>query len=919
MAWSADNNLTTPEFLAVRVDSIRDENSDGYFDAGKPTLESEVDGSVADANYGLRRYFIDEAAAETASLTLRFIPNGNPALAVSDVEVVTNLNRRDHAVIQEDLATVTTISNTYHLAYPMSESGGVWSATLPVNQCGAYRATVRYRIGGAGPFYFTDAGQRRDLAIVVSPKSALDINMYEVNPSIVEATSDAKSGRSTFRDLWMANTDRPDVVNVNHFTNLGVNMLWLQPVHPIGIDGRGNDPATSAPYDPGSPYAVRDYWKIAAALGADDSEAGALTEFQTAVAQLDNAGVGIMMDGTFNHPAPDAVLGQGAADLFAWATNPAAEIRNAKPGWFSKTGNYLSPAANASEVAVAPDRSDFGKWDDVRDLYFGNYDSLVKYASASHREEFLLERDDLDPLSAETRDLWNYFAYYPIYWLEKTGHPAGTPSSQAHKGIDGLRCDFAQGLPSQFWEYCINKTRSVKWNFVFMAESLDGYREVGDSKRHGVGYRSARHFDVLNENIVFHWRDTHFGYPAGGTGTGNASPDKSTATTFNAYNNRRQAYEGVVLLNNLTSHDEVFPSNDTYALIQAYAQLGALDGIPMLMYGQEAGAQNDFATYGFSGISNNSRNWTHYESNFGKSIPNFKRWNSMTNVWTNRDWTAQDLYGRINRARLANPALRGKGEYFLARTGGLGMDPDIFAVAKFQQAGAPASGQNVVFCFANTNHTAFASRTATFDLSASMPGGANWFGIQPGRSYNITNQLAADPSIRLWPADRTGADLIANGITVVLSGPVTGMNQAQYLRLEDTSVPSDTDHDGMPDDWETANGLNPDNPNDATVDKDGDGQSNLHEFIAGTDPQSPSSRLAIDSLTRGAGSVTLTWSTVPGKSYFIQTCGDLAGWTTVESSPGVPLVIEASPGTRTSALVPVSANPRQFFRIAVSR
>ena len=36
-------------------------------------------------------------------------------------------------------------------------------------------------------------------------------------------------------------------------------------------------------------------------------------------------------------------------------------------------------------------------------------------------------------------------------------------------GIDGLRCDFGQGLPPQLWEYIINRTRSFKWNFMFMA------------------------------------------------------------------------------------------------------------------------------------------------------------------------------------------------------------------------------------------------------------------------------------------------------------------------------------------------------------------------------------------------------------------------------------------------------------------
>ena len=41
--------------------------------------------------------------------------------------------------------------------------------------------------------------------------------------------------------------------------------------------------------------------------------------------------------------------------------------------------------------------------------------------------------------------------------------------------------------------------------------------------------------------------------------------------------------------------------------------------------------------------------------------------------------------------RLLSPALRGKGEYVLDRTGGLGRDPDIFAVAKFETAGLPPS------------------------------------------------------------------------------------------------------------------------------------------------------------------------------------------------------------------------------------
>jgi len=46
----------------------------------------------------------------------------------------------------------------------------------------------------------------------------------------------------------------------------------------------------------------------------------------------------------------------------------------------------------------------------------------------------------------------------------------------------------------------------------------------------------------------------------------------------------------------------------------------------------------------------------------------------------------------------------------------------------------------------------------------------------------------------------------------------------------------DSDHDGMPDEWEKKYGLDPNDPSDAAKDLDGDGYTNLEEYLNGTDP-----------------------------------------------------------------------------------
>lgn len=59
-------------------------------------------------------------------------------------------------------------------------------------------------------------------------------------------------------------------------------------------------------------------------------------------------------------------------------------------------------------------------------------------------------------------------------------------------------------------------------------------------------------------------------------------------------------------------------------------------------------------------------------------------------------------------------------------------------------------------------------------------------------------------------------------------------SQAQvggWPQYRQVSPPQDADNDGMPDAWESAHGLNPKDPADAGLDRDGDGYTNIEEYL----------------------------------------------------------------------------------------
>ena len=749
---------------------------------GTPVLT--VNGVNAD--YTTTHVFVNELNNDAMPLTLLFTPNGG---TVTNVEIFSNVNRRDRATldangdgIEDGIVTpdgnfiFASDDSSYYKAYTMTNvGGGNYSFTLNATKTGAYRLTARFKVvGNANWNWYSGSGGRRDHAIVVTPTKARDISMYELNAMTIGAQGTAQNDRSTFTDLFNGPNSRPyDAVtnrfNLTYAQNLGINWLWFQPIHPTGIDGRQTNPATSQPYAVGSPYAVKNFFQINPLLSKANTRDAALGEFTNFVAAADAAGVNVMLDEPFNHTAYDCELDASGVYYFKTNAAPTDEIRNSEARFYSASGDYCARASSAANVAVAPDRGDFGKFGDTHDVFFGRYAALV-CQNPSDNGNYLNESDTFDystnsgSFDRVTQNTWRYFADSVLYWLDKTGCPQGTAANQTYKGIDGLRADFGQGLPPQCWEYIINKVRARKWDFVFMTESLDGG---------AVTYRSNRHFDVLNENLIFSLQSA------------------STASDYrSAFEARRAAYGQSLVLLNHVSHDEQTYSDPYQALIR-HAVVSTIDGAPMVFYGEELGIST---TFGFN----------LYEVNFGKNIPHFKTFNSLQPIFApaNRNYGLDQLwpvYAGINQARNFSKALRSSNRYFLDQTGGGGAQANIFSVAKYETANAAPNSADVVFAFATLDRNNMQS--GNFNVNITQ-GSSNLFGIKPARIYNVKNISAYTGidgnrrNVWQWGAGIAGSNVLANGVFVSLN-PVPTTNggwasnpfEAQYLKLYDVTPP----------------------------------------------------------------------------------------------------------------------------------
>ncbi|MEM6844374.1 MAG: alpha-amylase family glycosyl hydrolase [Bacteroidota bacterium] len=243
----------------------------------------------------------------------------------------------------------------------------------------------------------------------------------------------------------------------------------------------------------GSPYAIKDYYDVNPDLAKDIDNR--MAEFEALVQRTHAQGLKVIIDFVPNHVArfyqsdakPENVEDFGVSD----DTNQAFSPNNnfyyivgkpfQVPSDYQSLGEYLFPTKDGEfeeNPAKATGNDQFTAQPDVNDWFETvklNYG--VDYLNG-HQTYF-------DPIP----DTWQKMLDVLLYWSARS--------------VDGFRCDMAEMVPVEFWQWVIPKVKELYPNIVFIAEiyNPDQYRNYIDTGSFDYLYDKVQLYDTLRAVI----------------------------------------------------------------------------------------------------------------------------------------------------------------------------------------------------------------------------------------------------------------------------------------------------------------------------------------------------------------------------------------------------------------------------------
>lgn len=198
----------------------------------------------------------------------------------------------------------------------------------------------------------------------------------------------------------------------------------------------------------GSPYAVKDYYDVDPDLAENVPDR--MKEFEDLIHRTHKEGMKVLIDFVPNHVArqyfsdakPKNVVDLGEHDHPEWAFSPLNNFyylpgQPFRPN-FDIDGYNEFPAKVTGNDQFTPSPT-LNDWYDTVKLNYG-----INYMEGMQKQ--------FDPIP----DTWNKMLDILLFW--------------ASKKVDGFRCDMAEMVPVEFWNYAISRVKEKYPKIIFIAE-----------------------------------------------------------------------------------------------------------------------------------------------------------------------------------------------------------------------------------------------------------------------------------------------------------------------------------------------------------------------------------------------------------------------------------------------------------------
>ncbi|MDR0686368.1 MAG: alpha-amylase family protein [Dysgonamonadaceae bacterium] len=414
---------------------------------------------------------------------------------------------------------------------------------------------------------------------------------------------------------------------------MGVNCIWF-----VGIPEHATTtqyPEANIPAEhpdivkgrAGSPYAIKDYYDVSPDIA--DNPATRREEFDNLVKRCHQQGLKVLIDFVPNHVArnysSDAIpyaiadLGQNDKQSVAFDHNnnfyyiPGKPFipPNSRPDDESNYQEFPARATGNNCFAPNPSSSD---WYETAKLNYG-IDFLNN------------EKCRFSPIP----DTWYKMRSILMYWVEKH--------------VDGFRCDMAEMVPVEFWNWVIPEIKSQYPDTIFLAEIYNQHRyhEYFHVGKFDCLYDKSGLYDTIR-NVI--------------SGLAPASDITKCWQSLGDLQGR--------MLNFVENHDEQRVASDFFAADPlkarpAFAVAAAINTGPVLLYaGQELG-ERGMEAEGFSGIDGRTTIFDYW------SVSTLRRWynggKTDSELLTAEERELQTFYVKMMQICNSSPAIR-EGRFF---------------------------------------------------------------------------------------------------------------------------------------------------------------------------------------------------------------------------------------------------------------